>query len=123
MLTITATTPPSELTKNQRSILLYCETCLVDKSGLLEGIRMNTDDLADLKIYQDAGILTFGRIPAALLLIGNAHNPSATHWVRFTDAAWALAGACRRVRAMQVGTYAKQVFAEVDARQAEAART
>jgi hypothetical protein len=104
------------LTKTQRSILLYAECCLVDRGGLLEGVRMNADDVNELKAFAQAGVLEFGRIPAALLKEGSVRAPIPTHWVRFTDQAWELAAACRRLSAQRRGPYATSVFAEVEAR-------
>jgi len=96
---MTTTFTPESLTKVQRSILLYAETCMVDYGGLLEGKRMNADDIEALEDMQDAGLLRFGRVPGRLL--GSFIGRDVTHWVEFTDAAWALAFAVRRFRAEQ----------------------
>ncbi|MBR8434795.1 hypothetical protein KDW37_28950 [Burkholderia cenocepacia] len=86
------------LTKVERSILLYAETCCVDAGGLLEGKRMNADDMTALRKFADAGILSFGRIPFHLLAsLSSLRQP--THWITLTDDAWQLAHALRRQRA------------------------
>lgn len=110
------------LTKIERSILLYAETCVVDYAGLLEGKRMNSDDIEALKKFEAAGILKFGRIPARVL--GSMISRECTHWVEFTEAAWVLAHVLRRQAAekSKIGsTNYKQVRAALDERLAEAA--
>lgn len=96
------------LTKVERSIILYAETCCVDAGGLLEGERMNADDMTALRKFADAGILTFGRIPARLLeSLSGLRLP--THWITFTDEAWQLAQALRRRCAAQGSASRKKV--------------
>jgi len=102
------------LTKAQQSVLLYAESCMVDRSGLLEGIRMNQEDLDALKALQAEGVLTYGRIPSVLLEPPNRMG-GATHWVSFTDAAWEFAHTLRRER----GTRVSQKRLDIDALVAE----
>ena len=116
-----ATTPITyapTLTKTERSILAYAECCLVDYGGLLEGRRMNEDDIAALRKFQDAGILTFGRIPFHTMetLVRVDRHP--THWITFTDAAWDLAHAVRRLRAQVDSVNRKKVDAALAEREA-----
>ena len=109
------------LNKTERSILLYAETCVVDYAGLLEGKRMNKDDIEALKKFEADGLLKFSRIPASVL-----HGMVArecTHWVEFTDAAWTLAHTLRREMAEKSKTRSsnyKKVRAALDERLAEA---
>jgi hypothetical protein len=87
------------LSKDEKSALLYAETCVVDRDGLLVGVQMNAADIDALNAYRLEGIIKFGRIPAKL--IGKHPYPGyrVTHWVTFTDRAWQIAGALRRERA------------------------
>lgn len=89
------------LTRDERSLLLYAETCVVDSGGLLVGARMNTDDIAALKKFSDLGILSCGRIPWKLIpkLMHPGPGMEYTHYVTFTDAAWSLVSRLRRERA------------------------
>lgn len=87
----------TEMSKDEKSILIYMETRLVDYGGLLDGPKMNKADLDAAKKFQEEGLLDFGRIPAALL---EASKPS-THWVTFNDSAWILAHELRRVRSLR----------------------
>lgn len=89
------------LSKSERGILLYAETCLVDFGGLLEGRRMNNADIDALKKFQQAGVLEFGRIPLKTLGMLMKAGREPTYWVTFNDASWALAHALRRHRAAQ----------------------
>lgn len=109
---------PETITRDQRSILMYAETCAVDHGGLLEGIRMNTADLSALKELAEAGILTYGRIPGKLL--GTFRVRQATHWCDLTDAGWTLAHGLRRARAAKPDTIRK-IVNDVMAERAEAA--
>lgn len=110
------------LTKTERSVLLYAETCVVDYAGLLEGKRMNSDDIDALKKFEAAGILKFGRIPARVL--GSMVSRECTHWVEFMDAAWSIAHSLRRQvaeKSKTVSTNYKKVRVALDERLAEAA--
>ena len=98
-MTTTTLIDPETLTRDERSVLLYAETCCVDYGGLLESRRMNSNDLVALREFADAGILTFGRIPSDLLAPLADYGRAPTHWITFTDAAWTLAHALRRARA------------------------
>lgn len=99
-----------ELTKDQRSVLLYAECCAVDYGGLLDGRRMNADDHENLRQMQAIGWLTWGRIPSQLLGKHNFSQTSPTHWVKLTTKGWEMAHACRMIRSEQTGPYAKSVF-------------
>lgn len=92
-MTITTAT----ITREQRSALLYAESCAVDHSGLLEGLRINSTDLVALDELEAAGMVTHGRIPGKLL--GSFRVRHATHWCDLTDAGWALAHELRRMLA------------------------
>lgn len=108
------------LSKTERSILLYAETVCVDYGGLLEAQRMNGDDLEALRKFQQAEILTFGRIPSCVLDEVRAGSRRPTYWITFTDAAWDLAHALRRKRAERIGVSRAKVN-EALAEKAEAA--
>ena len=99
---MTTNTTPSildELTRDEKSVLLYAETCLVDGGGLMAGARMNEADIAALKRFREAGVLDFGRIPFHTLNELIQPAVKLTHWVRFHESAWQLAHALRRQRA------------------------
>jgi hypothetical protein len=98
---------PSRMSKDEKSFLLYAESCAVDQGGLLVGARMNADDHAAAKLFCDRGLMFFGRIPAALLKGGLTAE---THYVELTLAGWELAWKLRRARADRKGPYATSVW-------------
>ena len=102
------------LTKDERSALVYAESCAVDRGGLLEAKRMNGADHVALCKFQQAGLLTWGRIPSCCLPAPSHFSSSPTHWVRLTEEGWVLAGELRRLRSHQLGPYSTAVFAVVD---------
>lgn len=117
MTTIDITT----LTKVERSIILYAESCSVEYGGLLEGMRMNEHDLVALRKFEEAGILSFGRCPAALLEPLSAYGRKPTHWITLTDDAWNLAHALRRQRAARGSASRTKVDEALAERRTEAA--
>jgi hypothetical protein len=100
------------LSRDDRSILLYCECRLVDAGGLLSGTQVNATDLSALNDFKDAGILDYGRIPfhvmESLPAFGGQRN---TYWVTFNDAAWKLAHDLRKLRAAAPHTSRQKVDA------------
>lgn len=111
------TIDPAMLTKVQRGILLYAETCLVDQGGLLQGVRMNAVDHEALTEFAALGILQYGRIPFKTIetLAHNSAGPY-THWITFTDAAWALAHQLRRRVASMERPNRRKVDAALEAK-------
>lgn len=88
------------LTRDEKSVLLYAETCLVDGGGLLAGVRLNEADHAALEKFKAAGALDYGRIPFHTIekLIHPGYGVNLTHWVTFHEPAWQAAHALRRSR-------------------------
>ncbi|VVE68902.1 hypothetical protein PAN31117_03135 [Pandoraea anapnoica] len=106
----------ADLTRQEKSFLLYAETCCVEYGGLLEGLRMNGDDMAAGRRFKELGIINFGRVPAALL--GTFNGRAASNWVTFTDDAWRLAHLARRERAAKPHAGRKRVDDELAERAA-----
>jgi hypothetical protein len=103
------------LTRDEKSLLLYVETCCVDYGGLLEGIRMNESDHKALDRFKAEGVLDFGRIPSELL---GQFSRKVTKWCDLTDTGWALAHQLRRARAASP-SWARQQVDEIRAAKAE----
>lgn len=90
-----------ELTNNtEKSLLLYFETQAVDYGGKLESVRMNADDFAIAKRWNEAGFVQFGRI--AFHDIKKNAGVARDHWCVLSDEAWKLAHAERRARCERV---------------------
>ena len=83
-----------KMTDNQIVLLLYLETCFVDKAGRVMVSLMNPDEFAQAKKWNDEGLIGFGRIVAK-----DCTEDGGSHWVTFTDKAWEIAHAARRAKA------------------------
>lgn len=99
-----------DLSKDEKSILVYVECCAVDAGGLLEGQRMNAADHEALRKFKAAGLLDYGRVPARLLGTG-ARNW--THWCDLNAVGWSLASELRKLRAHVRGPFRVAVDAAV----------
>ena len=89
--------------RDQKNLLMYLETCMVDYGGKVENRRMNADDFSQVEAWKAEGLIRFGR-----LFSGEANNRKrvylGTHWVLFTDKAWELAHRFRRERAARLAS-------------------
>lgn len=74
------------LTRDERSLLVYLETCCVDYGGAYEPIRMNDVDRAILNTWADEGFVECGRITSSTW-----PTPSRCYWAQLSDEAFALA--------------------------------
>lgn len=83
-------------TKDEKSLLLFFETAAVDYGGTLESIRMNAEDFAIAKRWNETGFVKFGRI--AFKDIKNHAGIARDHWCVLSEEAWNLAHAERRAR-------------------------
>ena len=86
------------MTRDQKNLLLYLGTCLVDYGGKVEARRMNDDDFAQIELWKAEGLIRFGRLFAREAFDAD-RTRSATHWVLFDDQAWELTHRYRRERA------------------------
>lgn len=84
------------MTREERSLLLYLETCAVDRGGRVEIARMNAEDLAIAKRWNEENFIQFGRISSKDLArsVGN-------HWCFLSEEAWRLAAEERKARALR----------------------
>jgi hypothetical protein len=82
----------NDLTKEERSLLLYLETRAVDYGGTVDARHMNQDDFATLDVWKKEKIVDFGR------LARECCTPTRQYWVTFSEEAWALAHEERRAR-------------------------
>lgn len=80
------------MSRDERSLLLYFETCAVDLSGRVDARRLNSDDFEIAGRWSGTDFIGFGRIKSA------DHNSQGQHWVELSDEAWELAHQERRAR-------------------------
>ena len=93
----------NDMTKNQKALLLYLETCAVDSGGLVLTQRMSIDDTEIAKKWSESGFVKFGRLASDCLPRPNG----ATHWCELSDEAWSLAQAERRERYTRINSKRK----------------
>lgn len=77
---------------NERSLLLFVESCAVDFWGRMDQRRINDEDREILDQWNDTGFVVYGRIAAADC------NKDGALWVRLSEAALDLAHQERRAR-------------------------
>ena len=87
-----------EMNRDQQSLLVYLETCLVDYGGKCESRRMNEDDFKQIALWKDCNLVRFGRL-FAREVVDQTRTRLSTHWVLFSEEAWSLAHRWRRERA------------------------
>ena len=80
------------MSKDERSLLLFFEVCLVDRYGKIDVRHMNEIDTAIVKRWVEEGLIEYGRIKFCDII------NSSTHWVRFSENAWKMAQYERRLR-------------------------
>lgn len=90
------------MTRTENSLLLYFETCAVDHRGLIAGSRINGEDIAIAKGWNDSGFVRFGRIASESLGKVHSGGQPATHWCRLSEDAWEKAHFIRRERAARM---------------------
>ena len=87
-----------DLTREERSLLLYLESRSVDNRSLVDVRRMNKEDMTVAKKWNDTGFVNFGRIAfESLERTGNS-----SYWCKLSDDAWKLAHEERRARAKRM---------------------
>jgi hypothetical protein len=80
------------MTKNERSLLLFFETCAVDQGGKVAFAHMNQQDYDKAKEWNELGFIRFGRIAFHDVINGKAY------WCELSDKAWELAHQERKAR-------------------------
>lgn len=76
-----------------RTLLLYLETCAVDRAGRVDARRVSAEDHEVIADWTAKGFVTFGRIKSA------HHEGHETYYVRLSDAAWRATSDYRQERA------------------------
>lgn len=79
--------------KEERSLLLYLETCAVDYGGKMNLDHLNAADWLFIAEWTKSGLIESGRVAA-----GDIRNKRA-HWCRLSEEAWEAAHKERRARA------------------------
>lgn len=82
----------SELDKTERSVLLYLESCAVDRGGLVEEQRMNGDDMDAIMPWMLSGFIVFKGLQEDIR--------TSTHYVELSEDAWRIAAEARKMRSV-----------------------
>jgi hypothetical protein len=96
------------MNKDERSLILYLETCLVDKSGCIDARCVNKDDWNIMEEWRRNSFIKFGRIAEICISGFN------THWVTLSDEAWEIAHLERRRRSERVISRSNKVRLGID---------
>jgi|WetSurMetagenome_2_1015567.scaffolds.fasta_scaffold1241529_1 hypothetical protein len=83
-----------ELTREEKSLLLFLESCATEHAGSLDPRHMNDDDKEIIKKWTNSKFIQYGRIAAAYLNITTVR----CNWVNLSDEAWDLAHQERKSR-------------------------
>ena len=81
--------PVDLLSKQERSIILYLESRLVDQAGLFFGRVFTAEDWKHIARLEKGGLFKVHQIPPAIQ--SKLPGSNYTHWVDFEDTAWILA--------------------------------
>ena len=81
-----------DMSRDERGLLLFLETCLVDYCGRVNKARMNQLDEEIGQRWIEEGFVSGGRIAS------DDHNGQGAHWIEFSEEAWKLAHEERRAR-------------------------
>ena len=84
------------MSKDERSLLLFLETRVVDYGGRVNLAHMNEEDMNIAEKWDKEGFIGFGRI------VMRNHNPDGTNWCRLSEKAWDLAHEERKARAKRM---------------------
>lgn len=96
----------SEMTKDERSLLLFLETRAVDHAGKVQTAHMNADDFKIAASWDKTGFIKFGRVAFEDV------NKFGSHWCSLSEEAWALAASERKARAGR--TWTKRTWKTAD---------
>lgn len=85
------------MTRVERSLLLFLETCAVDRGGRIASEKMNAEEVAIAKQWNEEGFIHYGRISS-----GHLNRLAGNHWCFLSDEAWQLAAEERKARALRM---------------------
>lgn len=101
------------LTRTEKSLLMYVETRIVDHDGLLGDQHLNTEDRIALHSLQyEADFLRSGRVPSEYLAQASRFGKCST-WAHLTEKGWEAVHRLRRERAAKKGRTGSAIFEAV----------
>ena len=100
------------LNKDERNLLLFFETCLVDHNGKVATRHMNEIDFAIAKKWTDEGFVSFKRLPLAE--VEDRLTYSLAYKVLFSEHAFDITHTLRKERALRHTNLVKYPKEEVE---------
>jgi hypothetical protein len=91
-----------DMSKDERSLLIYVESVSVDYGGLVDSRKINAADRVILKRWHDTQFVFFSRITWNSVQMLHDHNN--TDLVRLSDEAWKLASEERKARYVRISS-------------------
>ena len=89
------------MTKDERSLLLYFEDCMVNKMCCVQPVHMNEEDFRIAEKWHEDKFVSFVRCPYDFIRKDNPNRRAGgdyTHLVLLSDEAWELAHQLREER-------------------------
>jgi len=90
--------PAGFLSRDEQSLLLFLETCVVDHGGLVNIVHMNGDDFGIAERWAKDGFIQFGRVASATMP-PVSRTSALLHWCQLSEKAWETVRTLRRERA------------------------
>lgn len=93
-----------ELTKDEQTLLIYCEARETDHKGYLDNRNLNAEDLATLRAWNAEDFVAFGRVPSEVIEDRGGRVSSArteTLWCELSEEAVETAQELRRARGLR----------------------
>lgn len=90
-----------DMTKDERSLLLYFEDCMVNRMGCVQPVHMNEGDFEIAERWHRDKFVSFVRCPYAFIRKDNPNRRAGgdyTHLVLLSDGAWKVAHQLREDR-------------------------
>lgn len=98
-----------EMTKDEKSLLLFLETCAVDQGGLVDIRHMNESDGEITENWHNNEFVSFGRLTMdSIKNLSHASAKQYTHWCLLSSKAFELAHQERTARADRI--YSKRTW-------------
>lgn len=94
------------MSKDEKSLLLFLGTCVVDHGGRVDSRRMNSEDFAIVEQWDEIGFVCYGRVCSADIQASGSKTGS--NWCQLSEKAWALAHEERKARAERI--WSKRVW-------------
>ena len=88
------------MNKDEKSLLLYFETCVVDQSGRVNTLKMNKIDCDIAEKWDKEGFISYGRICFKDCIA--SRTKKLTHFVQLSDKAINMAHQIRKERAARM---------------------